>query len=61
MSKINNLLLSGSEKVGSGNITVTYKAHWNLDETKKLIVAFKALQREDHLKVINNTFILSAK
>ncbi|XP_063830579.1 tyrosine-protein kinase hopscotch [Ostrinia nubilalis] len=44
------MLFIGSEKVGSGNITVTYKAHWNLDETKKLIVAFKALQRDDHLK-----------
>ncbi|RVE43769.1 hypothetical protein evm_011618 [Chilo suppressalis] len=44
------MLFIGSEKVGSGNVTVTYKAHWNLDETKKLIVAFKALQREDHLK-----------
>ncbi|KAH9642501.1 hypothetical protein HF086_008911 [Spodoptera exigua] len=47
------LLYTGSEKVGSENITATYKALWRLDETKKLVVAFKTLQREkanDHLK-----------
>ncbi|XP_072942901.1 tyrosine-protein kinase hopscotch [Epargyreus clarus] len=47
------LLYTGSEKVGSANITATYKALWRLDETKKLVVAFKTLQREkatDYLK-----------
>ncbi|XP_075981572.1 tyrosine-protein kinase hopscotch [Anticarsia gemmatalis] len=47
------LLYTGSEKVGSENITATYKALWRLDETKKLLVAFKTLQRDnanDHLK-----------
>lgn len=47
------LLYTGSEKIGSENITATYKALWRLDETKKLVVAFKTLQREkanDHLK-----------
>ncbi|CAH2267020.1 jg6719 [Pararge aegeria aegeria] len=47
------LLYTGSEKVGSENITATYKALWRLDETKKLLVAFKTLQREranDYLK-----------
>ncbi|KAJ0174068.1 hypothetical protein K1T71_010214 [Dendrolimus kikuchii] len=47
------LLYTGSEKMGSENITATYKALWKLDETKKLLVAFKTLQREkaaDHLK-----------
>ncbi|KAG6456774.1 hypothetical protein O3G_MSEX009942 [Manduca sexta] len=47
------LLYTGSEKVGSENISATYKALWRLDETKKLLVAFKTLQREkanDYLK-----------
>ncbi|XP_028032400.1 tyrosine-protein kinase hopscotch isoform X1 [Bombyx mandarina] len=47
------LLYTGSEKTGSENITATYKALWRLDETKKLLVAFKTLQREranDYLK-----------
>ncbi|CAH4030590.1 tyrosine-protein kinase hopscotch [Pieris brassicae] len=47
------LLYTGSEKVGSENITATYKALWRLDETKKLQVAFKTLQRDranDYLK-----------
>ncbi|KAJ2948409.1 hypothetical protein O0L34_g7648 [Tuta absoluta] len=42
-----------SEKVGSESITTTYKALWRLDETKKLVVAYKCLQKEkaqDHLK-----------
>lgn len=45
---------TGSEKIGSENITATYKALWRLDETKKLLVAFKTLQRDkanDYLKV----------
>ncbi|GBP07978.1 Macrophage colony-stimulating factor 1 receptor [Eumeta japonica] len=43
----------GSQKVGSDGITTTYKALWKLDETKKLEVAFKTLQKEkanEHLK-----------
>ncbi|XP_049876791.1 tyrosine-protein kinase hopscotch [Pectinophora gossypiella] len=47
------LLYTGSEKVGSENVTATFKALWKLDETKKLVVAFKSLQKEkamDHLK-----------
>ncbi|CAK1584643.1 unnamed protein product [Parnassius mnemosyne] len=47
------LLYTGSEKMGSENITATYKALWKLDETKKLVVAFKTLQRDkaaDYLK-----------
>lgn len=47
------LLYTGSEKIGSENVTATYKALWRLDETKKLLVAFKTLQRDnanDHLK-----------
>ncbi|XP_041984957.1 tyrosine-protein kinase hopscotch [Aricia agestis] len=47
------LLYTGSEKLSPDSITATYKALWRLDETKKLVVAFKTLQREkvnDYLK-----------
>ncbi|CAH2089621.1 unnamed protein product [Euphydryas editha] len=47
------LIYMGSEKLGSENITATYKALWRLDETKKLLVAFKTLQKDkanDYLK-----------
>ncbi|VVD04448.1 unnamed protein product, partial [Leptidea sinapis] len=54
-----------SEKVGSENITATYKALWKLDETKKILVAFKTLQRDkanDYLKVTLGTdgFLLAS-
>lgn len=48
------ILPLGSEKIGSEGLTATYKALWRLDETKKLVVAFKTLQKEksnDCLKV----------
>ncbi|XP_053614576.1 tyrosine-protein kinase hopscotch [Plodia interpunctella] len=44
------LLYTGSEKFGKGGLTMTCKAIWKLDETKKLIVAFKALQKDSYLK-----------
>ncbi|XP_047996645.1 tyrosine-protein kinase hopscotch [Leguminivora glycinivorella] len=47
------LIYTGSEKLGSEGLTATFKALWRLDETKKLVVAFKTLQKEktnDYLK-----------
>ncbi|XP_059060811.1 tyrosine-protein kinase hopscotch [Achroia grisella] len=47
-------LYIGSEKFGAGNLTMTCKAIWKIDETKKLIVAFKALQKDEQLKGFMN-------
>lgn len=38
------ILYARSMKVGSGGITATHKAHWKLDQTRKLEVAYKTLQ-----------------
>ncbi|KAM3963253.1 tyrosine-protein kinase hopscotch [Aphomia sociella] len=48
------LLYTGTEKFGAGSLTMTCKAIWKINETKKLIVAFKALQQDDHLKDFMN-------